>query len=109
MNIRNGQWDAELCEVAEIDMTILPHLHNPQDNIGTVTESAAQRTGFSAGTAVYAGIGDAGATTLASGVSHPGQYNINIGTSGWIATVSPEPFTDKPVLRIWHLAWKKAS
>ena len=24
------------------------------------------------------------------------QYNINIGTSGWIATVSPEPFTDKP-------------
>lgn len=96
MNIRNGQWDAELCEVAEIDMTILPHLHNPQDNIGTVTESAAQRTGFSAGTAVYAGIGDAGATTLASGVSHPGQYNINIGTSGWIATVSPEPFTGKP-------------
>lgn len=96
MNIRNGQWDAELCEVAGIDMTILPHLHNPQDNIGTVTESAAQRTGFSAGTAVYAGIGDAGATTLASGVSHPGQYNINIGTSGWIATVSPEPFTDKP-------------
>ena len=57
MNIRNGQWDAELCEVAGIDMTILPHLHNPQDNIGTVTESAAQRTGFSAGTAVYAGIG----------------------------------------------------
>ena len=44
----------------------------------------------------YACIGDAGATTLASGVSHPGQYNINIGTSGWIATVSPEPFTDKP-------------
>lgn len=29
MNIRNGQWDAELCEVAEIDMTILPQLHNP--------------------------------------------------------------------------------
>lgn len=38
MNIRNGQWNAELCEVAGIDMTILPHLHNPQDNIGTVTE-----------------------------------------------------------------------
>lgn len=96
MNIRNGQWDAELCEVAEIDMTILPQLHNPQDCISIVTESAAQRAGFSAGTAVYAGIGDAGATTLASGVSRPGQYNINIGTSGWIATVSPEPFTDKP-------------
>ncbi|KAA8824892.1 gluconate kinase [Bifidobacterium reuteri] len=96
MNIRNGEWDTELCETAGIDMAILPQLHNPQDHIGAVTEQAAQRTGFSAGTAVYAGIGDAGATTLASGVSHLGQYNINIGTSGWIATVSPEPFTDKP-------------
>jgi xylulokinase len=28
-------------------------------------------------------------------VTKPGEYNINIGTSGWIATVSPEPITDR--------------
>ncbi|KFI93341.1 xylulokinase [Bifidobacterium saguini DSM 23967] len=96
MNIREGQWDKELCEAAGIDSTILPELHKPQDCIGTATAAAAALTGFAAGTAVYAGIGDAGATTFASGVAKPGQYNINIGTSGWIATVSSEPFVNKP-------------
>ncbi|PLS25171.1 gluconate kinase [Bifidobacterium imperatoris] len=96
MNIREGQWDVELCEAAGIDIALLPELHKPQDRIGTVTAAAAALTGFAAGTAVYAGIGDAGATTFASGVAKPGQYNINIGTSGWIATVSPEPFVNKP-------------
>ncbi|NMM97786.1 xylulokinase [Bifidobacterium olomucense] len=96
MNIREGHWDKELCEAAGIDLALLPELHRPQDCIGTVSAAAAQSIGFDTGTAVYAGIGDAGATTFASGVSKPGQYNINIGTSGWIATVSPEPFVNKP-------------
>ncbi|PJM77013.1 xylulokinase [Bifidobacterium felsineum] len=96
MNIRAGQWDKELCEAAGIDIALLPELHKPQDRIGTVTVAAAALTGFATGTAVHAGIGDAGATTFASGVARPGQYNINIGTSGWIATVSPEPFVNKP-------------
>lgn len=96
MDIREGRWDVELCAAAGFDRTLLPELHAPQDRIGAVTPEASERTGFAVGTPVYAGIGDAGATTLASGVSRPGQYNINIGTSGWIATISPEPFTDKP-------------
>ncbi|MBT1175778.1 gluconate kinase [Bifidobacterium sp. LC6] len=96
MTIREGQWDTELCEAAGIDSAVLPELHKPQDHIGTVTAAAAALTGFATGTVVYAGIGDAGATTFASGVAKPGQYNINIGTSGWIATVSPEPFVNKP-------------
>ncbi len=29
-----------------------------------------------------------GATTLASGILAPGEYNINLGTSGWVAAVS---------------------
>ncbi|KAA8816051.1 gluconate kinase [Bifidobacterium callitrichos] len=75
---------------------ILPELHRPQDVVGEVTSQAAALTGFAPGTPVFAGIGDAGATTFASGVDRPGRYNINLGTSGWIATVSPEPFVDKP-------------
>ena len=109
MNIRNGQWDAELCEVAEIDMTILPHLHNPQDNIGTVTESAAQRTGFSAGTAVYAGIGDAGAPHLpAVSATLVNTTSISAPQAG-LPPFRPSRSPTSQVLRIWHLAWKKAS
>ncbi|NEG88983.1 xylulokinase [Bifidobacterium aerophilum] len=96
MDIRTGRWNAELCAAAGIDVSLLPELHRPQDVVGAVTTEAAEVTGFAVGTPVYAGIGDAGATTLASGVAHPGQYNINLGTSGWIATVSSDPFVDKP-------------
>ena len=52
---------------------------------------AAKEFGYLPGTPVYAGVGDAGATTLASGIACPGQYNINLGTSGWVATVSDAP------------------
>ncbi|WP_240540869.1 xylulokinase [Bifidobacterium vespertilionis] len=107
MDIRTGQWDAELIRAAGFEAgcdvrfddgenALLPVLRNPQDRIGTVTPEAAKLTGLPAGTPVFAGIGDAGATTFASGVTRPGQYNINLGTSGWIATVSPEPFTSGP-------------
>ena len=94
----------ELCEVAEIDMTILPHLHNPQDNIGTVTESAAQRTGFSAGTAVTRAL-ETRVTTLASGSQPPWsiqhQYRhlrLDRHCSAWSCPPTSQ------VLRIWHLA-----
>ncbi|MBT1160738.1 FGGY family carbohydrate kinase [Bifidobacterium sp. SO1] len=96
MGIRTGRWSGELCAAAGIEASLLPQLHRPQDIVGQVTAAAAEATGFAAGTAVYAGIGDAGATTFASGVTRPGQYNINLGTSGWIATVSSEPFVNKP-------------
>ncbi|KAB8295408.1 xylulokinase [Bifidobacterium avesanii] len=99
MDIRTGRWSAELCASAGLDAEagrMLPELHNPQDRVGAVLPEAAALTGLPAGTPVYAGIGDAGATTFASGVTRPGQYNVNLGTSGWIATVSPEPFTGKP-------------
>ncbi|NMM99783.1 gluconate kinase [Bifidobacterium sp. DSM 109958] len=101
MDIRTGRWDAGLCAAAGLaeegpDRRVLPELHDPQDLVGVVLPEAAALTGLPAGAPVHAGIGDAGATTFASGVTRPGQYNVNLGTSGWIATVSPEPFTDKP-------------
>jgi xylulokinase len=95
MDIRKRAWSSSLIDAADMDEALFPALHNPEDRVGEVTSQAAELTGFALGTPVFAGIGDAGATTLASGVTEPGEYNINIGTSGWIATVSPEPITDR--------------
>lgn len=109
MNIRNGQWNAELCEVAGIDMTILPHLHNPQDNIGTVTESAAQRTGFppelrytrALETRVPPHLPAVSATLV-------NTTSISAPQAG-SPPFRPSRSLTSQVLRIWHLAWKKAS
>ena len=93
MDIRKKCWDAALLSAAAVSPVLFPELHASHDQIGTVLPDAARNCGYLPGTPVYAGVGDAGATTLASGIACPGQYNINLGTSGWVATVSGAPLT----------------
>lgn len=88
MDIRRKCWDEKLLSAAGVDAGLFPALYHPHRQVGTVLPETAAACGYRAGTAVFAGIGDAGATTLASGIREPGQYNINLGTSGWVAAVS---------------------
>ena len=88
MDLRRKCWDDRLLSAAGVDATLFPALYQPHRQVGAVLPEAA--CGYLPGTAVFAGIGDAGATTLASGIRAPGQYNINLGTSGWVAAVSDD-------------------
>lgn len=88
MDIRQKRWDDALLSAAGIPSSLLPPLYAPHQQVGVVLSTADH--GLLPGTPVFAGIGDAGATTLASGISQPGQYNINLGTSGWVAAVSQD-------------------
>ena len=90
MDIRRKRWDDRLLSAAGVDAKLFPTLYHPHQQVGAVLPEAAAACGYRAGTAVFAGIGDAGATTLASGIRQPGQYNINLGTSGWVAAVSDD-------------------
>lgn len=90
MDIRKKCWSPVLLEAAGVEPALFPALYDPEEQVGTVLPEAAKESGYRAGIAVYAGIGDAGATTLASGIREPGQYNINLGTSGWVAAVSSQ-------------------
>jgi xylulokinase len=88
MDIREKRWNLPWMEQMGLDPRKLPSICYAEEKIGTVTEKASAESGFAAGTPVYAGTGDAGATTLASGIASDGEFNINLGTSGWIACVS---------------------
>lgn len=88
MDIHEKTWSAPLPAAAGADPALFPPLLLPHQQAGQVLPGCD--CGYLPGTPVFAGIGDAGATTLASGISHPGQYNINLGTSGWVASVSQE-------------------
>lgn len=90
MDIRKKQWDPEILKAVGVPLQKMPKLYSPHEPVGMVTEEAIAASGLSTDTKVYAGIGDAGATTLASGIVKPGEYNINLGTSGWVATISKE-------------------
>ncbi len=90
MDIRRKRWDKTLLDAAGVDAELFPALYYPHQQVGTVLPDMIAVCGYRTGTAVFAGIGDAGATTLASGIREPGQYNINLGTSGWVAAVSDD-------------------
>jgi len=100
MDIRKKQWNSEWVEAFGIRNGILPQLCYAEKYVGTVNQSACRLCGYAAGTPVYAGSGDAGATTLASGISENGEFNINLGTSGWIACVSDHPMMKKTVFNL---------
>lgn len=88
MDIKEKYWRGDWLEAAGLDREKLPSLLYAQDQAGAVTARAAAESGYVAGTPVYAGTGDAGATTLASGICAAGEFNVNLGTSGWVACVS---------------------
>ena len=88
MELQTGAWSAEVLRGAGIVPEKMPVILSSHALAGRVHAEAAAWSGYREGTPVYAGVGDAGATTLASGIMSVGQYNINLGTSGWVATIS---------------------
>jgi xylulokinase len=88
MDIHSKRWDESLLKALGIPPSILPELFSCGDQVGTVSHTGAEHTGFMRGTPIYAGSGDAGASTLSSGITRAGEYSIYLGTSGWIAAVS---------------------
>lgn len=91
MDIFKKCWSRELLVSAGVSPDLFPKLHAAHKRVGGVLPEAAEDCGYIPGTPVFAGTGDAGATTLASGIAAPGQYNVNLGTSGWVAAVSDRP------------------
>ena len=100
MDIQKKKWMRGWMETVELNPNILPHLGYTSERVGVITHLGAIESGYMAGTPVYVGTGDAGATTLASGISQDGEYNINLGTSGWIACVSDDVLHRKGVFNL---------
>ena len=100
MDIHKKCWNTTWADAVGIDNTKLPHLLYAEEQAGLVTEKASSETGYAVGTPVYAGTGDAGATTLASGIASDGEFNINLGTSGWVACVSSDVLAKENVFNL---------
>ena len=100
MDIRGRKFNDEWLDSMDLNSDILPQILYPGDIVGFVTEKASIESGFDVGTKVYTGIGDAGATTLASGIKNYGEVNINLGTSGWVATISDDVIQGEGVFNL---------
>jgi xylulokinase len=87
MDIRRKEYLSSI----NIDKDILPTILSCKDTVGTIKEDIAKELGLNKSLTIFAGSGDAGATTLASGIVNENELNINLGTSGWIANIGLLP------------------
>ncbi len=95
----SGMMDIHTLRYIDLDGLVdpgirLPEILHSEEVAGTVSREAAKVSGYRTDTEVFVGSGDAGATTLASGISKPGEFNVNLGTTGWIATISDRTYPD---------------
>ncbi len=112
LDVRRRSWSEELLRLVCISPEQLPPLHESQDVVGTVTESAAEELGLKAGIPVVAGGGDQSMAAIGNGVVEEGIALSTIGTGGQLFTPI-RTFRTDPDLRIhsfchaipgmWHL------
>jgi xylulokinase len=90
LNLRSMQWFEPALAACGITSAQLPRLAAPGDCIGSLSPQAAQATGLSAGTALYAGIGDGQAGGIGAGITAPGRSYLTLGTSVISGTFAPQ-------------------
>ncbi len=91
LDIHTAQWDGDALELAEITADVLPELTSPTAQLSMLSAETAATTGLAAGTPIFAGTSDGGLANLGSGVVHPGETVVTVGTSGAVRQVADAP------------------
>ncbi len=83
---KNVRWNEDLLRKFDIDGNKLPRIVSPHEQIGTVIEKMAKKSGLLAGTPVIAGCGDTAASFLSAGAVSEGVCVDVAGTASVFAT-----------------------
>ena len=100
---RTGEWSDELCALAGIGKDILPTVVEPTDIIGSVTESAANKTGLAAGTPVICGTTDTVMEIFASGAVGKGDTTVKLATAGRICVITDRAYPNRHLVNYSHI------
>ena len=94
LDVARRQWSAEMLNVTNLDLKMLPSVHEGPEITGQVTPRLADQLGLTAGTPVVAGGGDQSAGAVGMGVVKPGAVSATIGTSGVVFAATDQPALD---------------
>jgi len=83
-DVVHRRWSFELAERLGLDRSILPRALESAAISGTVSKTAAAKTGLAEGTPVVAGAGDQAASAVGNGIVVAGSVSCTLGTSGVI-------------------------
>lgn len=82
LDMNAGEWSRELCQILDIDASICPPLVASTDQTGTLLQEAADLSGLSPHTKVFAGGADNACGAVGSGILEDGKTLCSVGTSG---------------------------
>lgn len=90
LDLRDGDWSAELLALAGVRRDQLPGLVAPGEVVGPLAPGVAAAIGLPPGVPVIAGIGDGQAAGLGADATAPGVAYLNLGTSMVMGVTSSE-------------------
>jgi xylulokinase len=100
---RARAWSREMCAALGIDSAWLPEIRPSHAIAGRVTAAAARETGLREGTPVAVGGADFAASTLAAGVTEPGEACLMLGTAGNLIMPLATPDFDTRLINSHHV------
>lgn len=102
-DVEKETWSDEMFRFFDFPRRLFPVVVPSDEIIGHVTKEAARLTGLKAGTPVANGSADCSASALGTGMIHPGQVTLIIGTAGVVAVCSDRPLPDPENRTLcWH-------
>jgi xylulokinase len=102
-DVSNNCWSEELCDLLEYRRSWLPAVMSAFDIAGNLLPKAAGDTGLPQGIPVAVGSGDSVVEAFGSGVVHPGQCIIKLGTAGNVNLVTARSHPSSKVLTYRHI------
>lgn len=95
LDVGNRCWSEEVCRLLDVDLSMLPKMHESVEVTGRVTAEVAKATGLPTGVVVAGGAGDNAAAAVGTGVCQNGRAFTTVGTSGVVYAHSDKPVIDK--------------
>ncbi|MEX6430617.1 FGGY-family carbohydrate kinase [Ferrimicrobium acidiphilum] len=87
----------EVLAAAGLDGGLVPSVHSPGQQVGTLSNSAAKHTGLLAGTPLIVGGADHVLSAFAAGVETEGDWLVKLGGAGDILVASDRPLVDSRI------------
>ena len=97
-NMEKGEYDGDLAEKMEIDLSRFPKIADCHKIVGEITKKASIETGLKIGTPVVIGGVDAACGTLGAGVYKAGQTQEQGGQAGGMSICQDGPIGDKRLI-----------
>jgi xylulokinase len=101
-DLATESWSEPLCDAVGVTPDLFPRLVAADEQVGRVTEEAAEATGLAADTLVTGGTVDGAAAALEAGVVDQGQAAEMTGTSTVLMLPSAAPRSEPALIAMRH-------